>query len=59
MKTDLKSVKTVAEALLLMPVGKTKLTPIVVTHPFTSSAMVAIRSGESFETLDILSSEEA
>lgn len=59
MKTDLKSVKMVAEALLLMPVGKTKLTPLVVTHPFTSSAMVAIRSGESFETLDILSSEEA
>lgn len=41
--TDLDGVKLVADTLLMMKVGKTDMSPIVVTHPFTSSGIVGVR----------------
>lgn len=58
-QTDLDSVKLVAETLLKMNVGKTEMSPLVVTHPFTSSGIVGVRGDHGMEVLDILSSEDA
>ena len=57
--TDLDRVKLVADMLLKMEVGKTEMSPIVVTHPFTSSGIVGVRGDHGMEVLDILSSESA
>ena len=58
-QTDLDSVKLVAETLLKMKVGKTDMSPLVVTHPFTSSGIVGVHSDKGIEVLDILSSKDA
>ena len=58
-QTDLDSVKLVAETLLKMNVGKTEMSPLVVTHPFTSSGIVGVHTDKGIEVLDILSSKDA
>lgn len=57
--TDLDGVKLVADTLLMMKVGKTDMSPIVVTHPFTSSGIVGVRGDQGMEVADILTSKDA
>ena len=42
-KTDLEAVQSVAKSLLYTAVHETEFSPMVVHHPFTSSAFVAIK----------------
>lgn len=42
-ETDLRQVKATARALLMVDIGKTEFSPMVVKHPFTDSGIAAIR----------------
>jgi len=55
----LDQIKAVAHALLYTDVTKTKFSPAIVQHPFTSSGVVAIRHEGAIQMLDITSSEDA
>lgn len=57
-KTDLDAVKHVAVSLLCTQINETKFSPMVVQHPFTSSAFVAIKSKGEMEMLNILDNAE-
>ena len=50
--TGLNRVKMVADTLLTMKVGKTDMSPIVFSHPFTSSGIVGVRGDQGMEVLD-------
>ena len=57
-KTDLEAVQSVAKSLLYTAVHETKFSPMVVHHPFTSSAFVAIKRKEEMEMFSILENKE-
>ena len=57
-KTDLEAVQSVAKSLLYTTVHETKFSPMVVHHPFTSSAFVAIKRKEEMEMFSILENKE-
>lgn len=58
-KTDLDAVKHVAVSLLHTHINETKFSPMVVQHPFTSSAFVGISNNGEMELLNILESSES
>ena len=41
-ETDLRQVKAIARALLMLDIGKTDFSPMIVKHPFTDSGITAI-----------------
>ena len=57
-KTDLDAVKQAAVSLLYTPINETEFSPMVVQHPFTSSAFVAIKIKGEMEMLNILENSE-
>lgn len=58
-KTDLQKLKTLAKALLYMEPEKTEYSPVVIHHPFASSAIVALKDAdENFKIGNILDSSE-
>ena len=57
-KTDLEAVQSIAKSLLYTPVHETKFSPMVVHHPFTSSAFVAIKRKGEMEMFSILENKE-
>ncbi len=57
-KTDLESVKKIAKVLLYTDIHKTKLSPVIVSHFFTSTGIADVGSGEKVELVDITASEE-
>ena len=57
-KTDLDALKQVAVSLLYTPINETKFSPMVVQHPFTSSAFVAIKIKGEMEMINILENSE-
>ena len=58
-RTDLEQVKAVAIALLLTDISKTKFSPTVVQHPFTSSGLVPLRKDGQMQLADITQNEDA
>ena len=58
-KTNLEKVKEVAKMFLYLDIKKTKLSPIVIKHPFADCGitMVKAESGD-FETVDLLKEED-
>lgn len=56
--TDLDAVKHVAVSLLHTRINETKFSPMVVHHPFTSSAFVAIKRNGEMEMFSILENKE-
>lgn len=54
-ETDMAEVKFVAKMLLMTDVHKTKFSPMVVQHPFTSSGIVVLpeKDNKDFRTVDI------
>ncbi len=57
-KTDLEAVQSVAKSLLYTAVHETEFSPMVVHHPFTSSAFVAIKRNGEMEMFSILENKE-
>ena len=57
-KTDLKAVQSVAKSLLYTTVHETDFSPMVVQHPFTSSAFVAIKRNGEMDMFSILENKE-
>lgn len=57
-KTNLDAAKHVAISLLHTHINETKFSPMVVQHPFTSSAFVGIKTKDEMELLNILESAE-
>ena len=41
-ETDLRQVKATARALLMLDIGETDFSPMIVKHPFTDSGITAI-----------------
>ena len=41
-ETDLRQVKATARALLMLDIGETDFSPMIVKHPFTNSGITAI-----------------
>lgn len=58
-ETDLAELKSVAKTLLMTEVHKTKLSPMIVQHPFTSSGFVAVpANGNEHTMLDITENKD-
>lgn len=57
-KTDLKAVQSVARSLLYTTVHETDFSPMIVQHPFTSSAFVAIKRNGEMDMFSILENKE-
>ena len=53
-ETDLLRVKLVAHTLLDVQIQKTALSPVIVSHPFTSSGISALRNEDGSLGWDIL-----
>lgn len=45
-ETDLSRLKSLAHSLLMLDIQPTKMSPIVVKHPFTDSALVGLRNNQ-------------
>ena len=52
-------IKQQAKLLLNLPIIETDYSPMIVSHPFTSSGYISMQSNGDFEILDITKSEEA
>lgn len=48
-ETNLAALKTLAHTLLWFDIQPTTMSPLVVKHPFTDSALVGIRSEDGLE----------
>ncbi len=57
-KTDLDGVKKMAKVLLYTDIHKTKLSPIIVSHFFTSTGIADVGENGKIELVDITASEE-
>ncbi len=57
-KTNLDGVKKMAKVLLYTDIHKTKMSPIIVSHFFTSTGIVDVGSDGKIELVDIAASEE-
>ncbi len=57
-KTDLGGVKKMAKVLLYTDIHKTKLSPVIVSHFFTSTGIADVGSNGRIELVDITASEE-
>lgn len=58
-KTDLDGLKSISKTLLMTEIHKTRFSPMIVQHPFTSSGIVAIPSEQNnFFPTDITASKE-
>ena len=57
-KTDLEAVQSVAKSLLYTAVHETEFSPMVVHHPFTSYAFVAIKRKGEMEMFSILENKD-
>ena len=57
-KTDLKAVKKVALNLLYTQIHETEFSPLIVHHPFTSSAYVGIRQNGDMAMINVLESTD-
>lgn len=45
-ETDLSKVKTVAKTFLMQDIKETPMSPLVVKHPFTDSALIVAQDSE-------------
>ncbi len=57
-KTDLDAVKKIAKVLLYAELHKTKMSPIIVSHFFTSSGIADVGANGKIKLVDITASEE-
>lgn len=57
-KTDLKAVQNVALNLLYTQIHETEFSPLIVHHPFTSSAYVGIRQNGDMAMINVLESTD-
>ncbi len=57
-KTDLGGVKKIAKVLLYTELHKTKMSPIIVSHFFTSTGIADVGKNGKIELVDITASEE-
>ena len=53
LKTNLSLIKTVAYLLLMTDLQKTKSSPLIVQHPFTSTGIVAVTRNVIMQPVDI------
>ncbi len=58
-KTDLDGVKKMAKVLLYTDIHKTKLSPVIVSHFFTSTGIADIGKNGKIELVDITANEES
>ena len=58
-ETDLPKVKLVAHTLLDVQIQKTALSPVIVSHPFTSSGISALRNEDgSLSMADLINNSD-
>ncbi len=57
-KTDLKAVQNIALNLLYTQIHETEFSPLIVHHPFTSSAYVGIRQNGDMAMINVLESTD-
>lgn len=59
-ETDLSKVKTVAKTFLMQDIKETPMSPLVVKHPFTDSALIVAQDSEGRVThTNLLEDEHA
>ncbi len=58
LKTNLSLIKTVAYLLLMTDLQKTKSSPLIVQHPFTSTGIVAVTRNVIMQPVDITENKE-
>ncbi len=56
--TDLAAVKQMATAMLLTDIVETKLSPMVVQHPFTNTGITGVSRNGAIQMLDLMSNAE-
>lgn len=57
-KTDLAGVKAMATKFLYLEIQQTRLSPMVVQHPFTNSGITAASKNGTMQMLDLLNKPE-
>lgn len=57
--TDLNQLKSSAKSLLYIDVSETELSPMIVKHPYTDSAIVAINNDNGYKLANILENYDA
>ena len=56
-ETDLRQVKATARAMLMLDIGETDFSPMIVKHPFTDSGITAIpKSDGGIQMLSLMDS---
>ena len=58
-ETDLEGVKRIAKGLLNVSILETDYSPMIVSHPFTKSGIVAMVDGDDFVHLNIVENKES
>ena len=58
-ETDLARVKMIAHVLLDMPIAQTPFSPVIVSHPFTSTGVTAAQNEDgNITVVDLLNNKE-
>lgn len=56
--TDLQGIKDLAQSMLYMDIKHTKLSPLVVKHPFTDNGVSAIKTKSGIQMVDLLKEDD-